>query len=392
MRGVLCLEDGFYLEGELTGVGACLSSATKPTAGEVVFTTSMAGYEDILTDPSFAGQILVFAFPMLGNYGIPSNQDASPQVYVRGVVAKDIWGGPVGEGFKPLSQVLTNSKCPSLTGVDTRALVLHLRECGNMKGVIAGIPDTGVTAHFIQQLCREARDSSLIGLSDEVAVKEVTWLGETQAEEPHGPSRILGAIVDLGVKTGLKQSLLDLGLRLAVLPPTASCSDILALKPSFVLFSNGPGTPEDNPAAIRAARGLLGNVPVYGVGLGHQIMARAAGAGLIRLKHGHYGPNHPVKEKATGRVLTTSQNHTFAVDPTDLPTNVTVTHVNVNDGSIEGLKYLNPQSGEDILASSVQFQPEGDSFEPGGGLWSFMREATENFTHQERPEGGIYHA
>jgi carbamoyl-phosphate synthase small subunit len=391
MRGVLCLEDGFYLEGELAGAGACLSPAKKPVAGEVVFTTSMAGYEEILTDPSYAGHILVFAFPMLGNYGVPLSQDVSPRVYTRGVIARDIWGGLVGKDCLPLSRVLADSGCPSLTGVDTRALVLHLRECGNMKGVIAPVPDTGVTSQLVRRLRREALDSSLRGLSEEVAVKRLTWLGETRANEPHGPSA-LGAIVDLGVKASLRESLLELGFRLAVLPPNTSCRDILELNASFVLFSNGPGTPEDNPVAIQTVRGLLGKVPVYGVGLGHQVMARAAGAGIIRLKHGHYGPNHPVKEKATGRVLTTSQNHTFAVDPANLPENVTVTHISVNDGSIEGLKYLDPQTGEDILASSIQFQPEGDPLGQAGGLWAFVREATARVTGRGRPEGDTYHA
>lgn len=369
MRGVLCLEDGFHLEGELRG-GRAGVTGTAWTVGEVVFTTGMTGYEDILTDPSYSGQILVFSFPMLGNYGVPGDGNArSVRVYPKGVVTRDLWEGPVGEGSIPLTEILDNNHCPVLTGVDTRSLVIHLREHGTQKGVIAPVPDTGLTDDFIGSLIRDATLLDLKDLREDVAARELTWLEPLKT--PLGPC----ALMDFGAKPGLKRALLDMGFRLAVLPPGMPREDVLALEPAFVVLSGGPGSPDEHPKAIETVRGLWDKVPVYGIGLGHLVMARAAGAGVVRLKCGHYGANHPVKELATGKVLITSQNHALAVDAGTLPPGIEVTHRNANDGTVEGIRISGMSAGRSILAASVQFELQGSSYETvSGGLWSFLRE------------------
>jgi len=370
MRGVLCLEDGFYLEGELSIGQDGVTGAAARTVGELVFTTGMTGYEDILTDPSYSGQILVFSFPMLGNYGVPVDRDPeSTRVYPRGVVARDLWEGPVEEGSIPLRELLDHNNCPVLTGVDTRSLVIHLRDHGAKKGVIAPVPEAGLTDDFIQSLAREATMFNPKGLQEDVAAREATWLEPSQT--PLG----LGVLLDFGAKPNLKRSLLDLGFRLAVVPPGTPHQDILALDPVFVVLSGGPGGPDDYPAAIETVRGLFGKVPLYGVGLGHLVMARAAGAGIVSLKRGHYGANHPVKELATGKVLITSQNHALTVDAGTLPSGIVVTHTNVNDGSVEGIRLTDTLTTKNLPTASVQFQPQGSSEETiGGGLWSFVKE------------------
>jgi carbamoyl-phosphate synthase small subunit len=365
VRGVLCLEDGYYLEGELANGLSGLSSTVGRAAGEVIFTTGMTGYEDDLTDPSYAGQILVFAFPMLGNYGVPLRDNQASRVYARGVVVRDLWKGPVEDDRQSLSEFLAQGGCPVLTGVDTRRLALHLRDHGIKKGVIAPVPESGLTPDLVDSLVTEASSLDIKGLVEGVAAREVRRIGPLQSEgdNPHkgrnSQGQGLGVIVDFGADGNVEESLLGLGFELVFVPPTTPTEDILAMSPDFVIFSNGPGDPDDNEAAIEAAREILGKVPVYGVGLGHQVMARAAGANVIRLKHGHHGTNYPVKELATGKMLTTLQSHTYTVDPDNLPSSVVVTHININDGSIEGLRYKDPRTGDDLLAASVQFCPEG---------------------------------
>jgi carbamoyl-phosphate synthase small subunit len=365
MRGVLCLEDGFSVQGVLLNY-------SQETLGEVVFCTGMTGYEEALTDPSYAGQILVFTFPMTGNYGLPQGSGQSPHITVRGMVAQDIWTGPIEDGATPLISGLAASGRPALTGLDTRELVLRLRDHGCLRGVIARVPEGGLSPANLEQLRRRAAAFDMKGITAEVARKEVTVEGD--ARSPKGTC----VLVDFGVKTGIVSELLATGYRVVSVPPKTPAQRILDWRPSCVLLSNGPGDPRDNPEAIKTTAALFGKVPVYGICLGHQIIARAAGAQITKLKYGHHGANHPVKDLATGRAFVTSQNHNFAVDSIGLPQGLTVTHRNLNDGSIEGLELRDPASGR-FLAASVQFHPEGAA---GPGYHQFWA----------RLEGGVIHA
>lgn len=342
MRGVLCLEDGFAIEGELW-------NHRGDAVGEVVFSTSMTGYEDALTDPSYCGQILVFSFPMIGNYGFPPGSGQSEKVAVRGLVVRDLWDADASHS---LLKSLEPSTCPILFGADTRALVLHLRERGSKRGVIARTSEAGPTAQELVELRRRAAQFTMAQVVQEVSCKSASFLGD--------PSAPLGtlALVDFGCKSGIVTMLLERGFRVCRVPPDAKADEILSLEPSCVLLSNGPGDPEDNVQAIATAERLLerGEVPLFGVCLGHQILAKAASARITKLKYGHHGSNHPVKDIGCGRILVTSQNHNYAVDQAALPSSVSVTHLNLNDGTVEGIAISG--SGK-TLAESVQFHPEG---------------------------------
>lgn len=365
MRGVLCLEDGFLVQGDLLNY-------REEALGEVVFYTGMTGYEEALSDPSYAGQILVFTFPMIGNYGLPPGSGQSPSISVRGMVAHDIWTGPVDEGAVPLLSGLEDSGRPALAGLETRELVLHLREYGSLKGIIAPVPEGGLSPVDLEHLRRRAAGFDMRGIIAEVACKEVTV--ESNGDSPKGTC----VLVDFGVKASIVKELTATGYRVVRVPPAMPAEQILSMRPSCVLLSNGPGDPLDNPEAIETAGSLLGKVPVYGICLGHQIIAKAAGARITKLKYGHHGGNHPVKDLHTGRAFVTSQNHNYAAMDQDLPYGLTVTHRNLNDGSIEGLELRDPASGR-LLAASVQFHPEGAS---GPGYCQFW----------SRLEGGVVHA
>ena len=345
MRGVLCLEDGFSVQGELLNYHG-------ETFGEVVFFTGMTGYEDALTDPSYCGQILVFTFPMIGTYGLPPGYGQSSRMMVRGMVARDIWDGPTGDTATSLGRGLEADRCPAICGVNTRELVLHLRAHGCKKGVIAALPEDGLGPAEMARLTSRAAMFDMKRVVDEVACKQAEVEGDEQS--PQGTC----VLVDFGVKSRITKELLGLGYRVVRVPPDMSARDILAWNPACVMLSNGPGDPEDNPRAIEAAGALLGEVPVFGICLGHQIIAKAAGARIIKLKYGHHGANHPVKDLATGRALITSQNHNYAVDDAFLPAGASVTHRNLNDGTVEGME-IRPQAGGNILAASLQFHPEG---------------------------------
>ncbi len=366
MRGVLCLEDGFFVTGELLNY-------TKETAGEVVFFTGMTGYEEALTDPSYCGQILVFTFPMIGNYSLPQGSGQSPAMMVRGLVARDIWDGrTTGPAARSLSEGLTGDGCPAIYGLDTRQLVLHLREFGCKRGVIAAISRDTPSAHEVARLQARAAAFDMKRVVEEVACKEVTV--ESASATPAGTCVLL----DFGTKSGITSALLDMGYRVVKVPPQITADEVLSWSPDCVLLSNGPGDPEDNHRAIETAGALLGQVPVYGICLGHQIIAKAAGARIRKLKYGHHGANHPVKDLLQGHAFVTSQNHNYAVDDSSLPMGMSITHRNLNDGTVEGLE-IRERPGGRVLAASVQFHPE---VAPGPAYKQFWG----------RLEGGYVHA
>lgn len=334
--GALVLEDGTVFPGEPLG-------ARGVSAGEVVFNTGMTGYGEILTDPSYCGQIVTLTYPLVGNYGLSGGDLQSVRPQVKGLVVHEACPAPSHrEACWSLDEFLRAHGVVGLQGVDTRALVRHLRRHGTMRGVIAS-PLPGGEDAVGGELVEAARAVSLRGLVDRVTCSRPYHLWG------RGPRVV---VVDLGVKAAILQALLRRGCSVTVVPARSTAEEILSWAPRGVVFSNGPGDPEDAGPAVEAAGGVMGRVPVLGICLGHQVMALAAGARTFRLKYGHRGSNHPVHDLVAGRVFITSQNHGYAVSEEGLPAGLAVTARNLNDGTVEGLEFCGQR------AFSVQYHPE----------------------------------
>ncbi|MFO7245710.1 MAG: carbamoyl phosphate synthase small subunit [Thermaerobacter sp.] len=308
--------------------------------GEVVFNTSMAGYQEVITDPSYAGQIVVMTYPLIGNYGVDPGRDEAPRPAASGLIAREFWesevGGGAGRGF---AGYLERLGVAAGEGFDTRALTRHLRRRGTLRGVLT----TDMTAPA-QALAAEAR-----AWHDQAPVWRVT------TPEPYslGGGRIHIAVVDFGVKRSIVRELAGRGCRVTVVPAGTPAADILALAPDGVVLSNGPGDPRDLAPLLDQVRRLAEAVPTFGICLGHQLLALAFGARVFRLPYGHRGGNHPVREAGGGRVAITVQNHGYAVDgDSALAAGFDVTHVHLHDGTVEGLRHRH------LRAASVQFHPE----------------------------------
>ena len=356
----LCLADGTVFPATAWG-------APGNAVGEVVFTTGMSGYEEVLSDPSYCGQILTMTAPQIGNTGI-NNEDTEsvagvPQV--SGFIVRD--ASPCSSSWRAtetLDAHLQRHGIVALTGVDTRKLTRHIRDNGSQNGAI-GTAD-------LQALFRMAREAPPMAGQDlvrRVTPKEPYTFTESRgawaARAPKPPTRHVVAI-DLGLKRNILRCLVDSGCRLSVVPATASAAEILSLKPDGVFVSNGPGDPAAVTYAIETVRGILGKVPVFGICLGHQLIALALGAKTYKLKFGHRGINQPVLDKTTGRVEITTQNHGFAVDVDSLSGRAETTHVHLNDGTSEGL------SVPSLRAFSVQYHPEAAAG-PHDALYLFER-------------------
>ena len=326
----LVLEDGSVYRGQAFG-------AARPAHGEVVFSTSMTGYQEMLTDPSFAGQIVVPTYPLIGNYGISERDFESARVQVAGFVVREHSLRPSHAlSTSTLDEFLKSQGVAGISGVDTRAITRRLRTRGVMKGVIAvdetpeqalarlrDLPDYGDT-DFVQQVSTAAAyDWDKPDMTDEGVQDR--------------PYRIL--VDDCGLKYNILRMLRARGCEVKALPAKTTAEDILAQKPDGVVMSPGPGDPELLDYAVEAARGIAGRVPILGICLGNQMIGRAFGGKTFKLKFGHRGANHPVKDLATGRVYITAQNHGYAVDPDTLPSELQVSHVNLNDGTVEGLRH-----------------------------------------------------
>ena len=334
---ILVLADGTVFQGRSIG-------ARGFSAGEVVFNTAITGYQEILTDPSYCRQIITLTYPHIGNTGTNPEDDEADQVHASGLVVRDLPAAPSNwRATHSLPEFLRAKGVVALADIDTRRLTRILRERGAQNGcLMAGEAD-------VDRALAAAR--AFPGLAGMDLAKEVSTAAPYEWREGGwtlgaGFGRLAEArfhvvAYDYGVKRNILRMLAERGARVTVLPARAGAAEALALKPDGVFLSNGPGDPEPCDYAVRAIRELLatGNIPVFGICLGHQLMGLAAGARTVKMKFGHHGANHPVKDLDTGRVVITSQNHGFAVDPETLPPNLRVTHVSLFDGSLQGFAY-----------------------------------------------------
>jgi carbamoyl-phosphate synthase small subunit len=339
-RAILALEDGTVFEGR--GFGRM-----GETTGEVVFNTALCGYQEVLTDPSYAGQIVTMTYPHIGNYGVNDDDVESARPQVAGFVVREL--SPIASSWrssKTLDRYLDDAGIVGISEIDTRKLTRHLRTHGAKRGVVSGAGDAAT-------LVDRARASrSMVGLD---LAREVTCPRPYQpGGVPKGrPSAYKVAAYDFGIKTNILRMLSAAGCDVTVVPATTSAADVLALGPDGVFLSNGPGDPEPVTYAIEAVKALMERLPVFGICLGHQILGLACGGRTYKLKFGHRGANHPVKDLRSGRIEVTSQNHGFAVDPSlfERP-EIVLTHVNLNDGTVEGFRH------RDLPILSVQYHPE----------------------------------
>jgi carbamoyl-phosphate synthase small subunit len=336
MRAVLALEDGTIFEGRALG-------AEGRTVGEIVFNTGMTGYQEILTDPSYAGQIVCLTYPMIGNYGINPDDIESRRVQVEGLVVRVAEESPSNwRSARTLDGFLRERGITAISGIDTRALTRRLRMHGVMMGAVSSVDTPEQTLSLVRKAPSYAGVDFVRKVTSDTAY---TWPFD-------GEPRYNVALLDCGVKYNILRELARNGCRTTVFPCTASAEEILERKPDGIMLSPGPGDPSLLGYAVKTVRSIAGRVPTMGVCLGNQLLGCAWGSRTFKLKFGHRGSNHPVKDLTTGRVYITSQNHGYAIDGGELKDGMEVAHVNLNDGTVEGLRH------RELPIFSIQYHPE----------------------------------
>ncbi len=343
----LVLEDGSVHRGESMG-------ARVEGHGEVVFNTSMTGYQEVLTDPSYAGQLVTLTYPLVGNYGINSQDFESAKVRVAGFIVREHCDEPShGRSDRTLDEYLKSQGIPGICGVDTRAITRRLRERGVMMGLITTANPEAAAAQLAEMPRYDDQDLVRTVTAEEryrwsVEGPAPATLGLADGEETQ--HRIL--VTDVGLKYNILRLLRERGCEVIAVPAETSAEDMLAMNPSGILLSPGPGDPQLLDYVVGNVRQILGRVPVMGICLGHQLTARALGGSTYKLPFGHRGGNHPVQDLATGRVYITAQNHGFAVDPDTLPPGLEVSHINLNDQTVEGTRH------RDMPLFTIQYHSE----------------------------------
>ena len=357
MKAILALEDGKHFEGESFG-------ATGTRVGEICFNTAMTGYQEVLTDPSYRGQIVTMTYPLIGNYGINSVDQESRSPHVRGFVIEELSEAPSNwRSEMSLEEYLKKYDIPGIQGIDTRALTRHLRTRGAMKACL-----TTEKMSIEQAVQRAVEGEGVIGMDyvKEVSTPEIyQWDPEDKLSQPWSiangdgdnkpklpPIRFQIVAYDYGIKQNILRLLRQKGFGVTVVPASTTADQALALNPDGIFLSNGPGDPSALPYAHKTVADLMGKKPIFGICLGHQILGFGFGGSTFKLKFGHRGANQPVKDLRTGKVAITAQNHGFAVDAHSLPSDVEVTHINLNDGTVEGMRH------KELPIFSVQYHPE----------------------------------
>ncbi|HNW39361.1 MAG TPA: glutamine-hydrolyzing carbamoyl-phosphate synthase small subunit [Candidatus Omnitrophota bacterium] len=342
MEAILALEDGKIFRGKSFG-------APGERYGEVVFNTGMTGYQEVLTDPSYKGQIVVMTYPLIGNYGINKEDAESSGISLEGFVVKEC--SAIASSWRSqqsLSDYLSENNILGMQGIDTRALTLHIRKAGAMKAVLSTLDLDE------KSLVQKARNSA--GLVGRDLVKEVACRSKHVWPGMLPKNKYKVVVVDCGVKYNILNKLAENKCRVIVVPAKTSANEILKMKPDGILLSNGPGDPAAVSYVIETTKRLIGKIPIFGICLGHQILGLALGGRTFKLKFGHHGVNHPVKDLKTNKVLITVQNHGFCVDIDSLSKkDIEVTHINLNDQTLEGMRH------KKLPIFSVQFHPESSA-------------------------------